>query len=124
MSIESRTVELEASTHASLVVRPGRHQESTPARAFWGAFSHAEIHEINGRLHVSIPAIEMRVSLGWMLPALSHAERVAMLTGMRRKTAAPVFEQVAALARERLDARDWSRLSRALHLSAPPELAG
>ena len=77
------------------------------------AFSDEEISAIERRLVGSRPAAEAMASLRWMLPAMSHPERVALLQGMRHAPPA-VFEGALAVARSHLAPRDVQRLEEVL----------
>lgn len=82
----------------------------------WAHFSDEELHEIHDALLASIPADEMAVHFRWMLPQLSHPERVGMLSGMRQGMPAEVFASQLELARPLLDARGWHKLQAALKI--------
>jgi hypothetical protein len=56
----------------------------------------------------------MGAFLRWMLPSVSHAERVAMLSGMRQDAPAEAFAGVLGLTRAHVSARDWAKLAAAL----------
>lgn len=100
------------------------HIEETEHNALlWAHYSDAELEEIHQRLVAAVPPEKMRIYLRWMLPALSHAERVAMLAGMRQGAPREVFDGVLSLTRAHLRGRDWSKLSEALGLGGIPALA-
>lgn len=80
----------------------------------WAHFSDEELIEIHDALLASVPAEEMAVHFRWMLPQLSHLERVGMLSGMRQGMPAEVFLAQLDLARPLLDARAWHKLQAAL----------
>ncbi len=91
------------------------HLEETEHNAvLWAHLDDAGIMAIHGQLLASLTPAEMTMSLRWMLPALSPAERLGMLAGMKAKAPAPVFGVVLALARERLNDDDWALLARGL----------
>ena len=91
------------------------HNEETAGNALlWATHTDAELMAIHGALLASIKPQEMAVALRWMIPALNHAERVAMLRGMRHDAPAPVFQSVLRIAREHLAPRDWEKLTAAL----------
>jgi hypothetical protein len=89
-------------------------EESANNRVLQEAFSDEELIALHDALLASIPPAEMAVYLRWILPSISHAERVAMLDDMRQKAPTEAFEGVLAMARMHLSGRDWSKLSRAL----------
>ena len=81
-------------------------------------FTDEEIHAIERRLVGSKPPADSMATLRWMLPSLSHPERVALLAGMRSAPPA-VLEGALALARTHLSPRDFERLSRAENVPGP-----
>lgn len=64
-------------------------------------------------LVASIPSDEMAVHFRWMMPSVSHAERVGMLQGMRQGMPPEVFASQLDMARPLLDARAWHKLKTA-----------
>lgn len=76
-------------------------------------FSDAELLAIERRLVASKPPGESMETLRWMLPAMSHPERVAMLRGMRQAPGGP-FEAALAVARAHLPPREAQRLEEAV----------
>ena len=76
-------------------------------------FTDDEIHAIERRLVASKPPAESMATLRWMLPAMNHPERVALLSGMRSAPPA-VLEGAMAVAKSHLAPRDFERLARAL----------
>lgn len=80
----------------------------------WRHFSDEELIEIHDALLASIPGEEMALCFRWILPHLSHPERVAMLGGMRQGMPAEVFASQLDLARPLLNVRAWHKLQAAL----------
>ena len=78
----------------------------------------AEIGAVEQALIASIAPLDLMVILHWMLPALNHAERSAMLAGMRASAPGEVFASVLALARAQLSLSDWHKLEDSLALAA------
>lgn len=89
-------------------------EETAHNEALWATHTDAELNELHDRLVQSIPPEEMVGVLRWMLPSISHAERVGMLQDMRGKMPPPVFEGVLQLTREALPIHDWAALCRTL----------
>jgi hypothetical protein len=97
-------------------------EETHNMAVLWSTCSDEELMAIEHAIVASIPPALMARCLHWMLPALPHAERVAMLQGMRGDAApAGVFEATLAIARAQLDARDFQKLEAAL--AGPPPAA-
>ena len=79
----------------------------------WRHFSDEELLAIHDELVASIPAEEMALHFRWMVPQLSHPERVAMLGGMRQGMPPEVFATQLDMARPLLNARAWHKLQAA-----------
>jgi hemerythrin-like domain-containing protein len=93
------------------------HVEDTEHNAvLWAAFSDEELQQIEGAIIASIPPEDMAVIFRWMLPAIDHPARVALLEGVRQGAPREVFEGVLAIAQARLGRRDWQKLTAALQL--------
>lgn len=98
------------------------HVEETDHNAvLWAYYSDDELFSIHHTLVASLSPHESQQSLYWMLPNISHAERVAMLGGMRANAPAPVYEGTLTMLRPQLTAKDWAKLEAAL--AAPAQLA-
>ncbi|MFC5527380.1 hypothetical protein ACFPPA_16685 [Rhodanobacter ginsengisoli] len=93
------------------------YEEREHNATLWAHYSDAELQAIEGALVASLPPETAMLSMRWMIPAISHAERVQLLGGIRANAPAEVLSGVLNLARARLDERDWSRLAAALELS-------
>ena len=100
------------------------HVEETANNAvLWAAYTDAELHELHGALLQSIPPDEMAVYLRWIVPSVTHGERVATLSGMRAGAPPEVFAGVLAMTRGLLGARDWDKLAAALDVDATAAVA-
>lgn len=75
----------------------------------WRLFTDDELDALEARAGAAIPPEFKMVALRWMLPALSHPERVAMLRSMSG-TPPAVMQGVLAVARTHLSAREYERL--------------
>lgn len=109
---------------AAFVADNLRHMEDEETRAnalLSELFTDEEIEAIERRLVASKAPGEMMEALRWMLPAMHHGERVALLGGMRAAPAA-VFEAALAVARSHLPARDVAKLEGALAQREPAML--
>ena len=80
----------------------------------WQHFSDEELIEVHDALLASVPPDEMAIHFRWMLPQLSHLERVGMLGGMRQGMPPEVFASQLSLVEALLDERSWRKLSVAL----------
>lgn len=92
-------------------------EESVHNTLLWTAYSDAELLALHDRILGAIAPEEMGQVLHWMLPALSHAERHAMLADMRSKAPPPAFAATLQLAQSRLPASEWQKLATALDLA-------
>lgn len=100
------------------------HEEETANNAvLWAGYTDAELHELHGALLQSIPPEEMAVYIRWILPSVTHAERLATLVGMRADAPPEAFDGVLAMARGLLPARDWDKLAAALGVGGPSAVA-
>lgn len=79
----------------------------------WQHYSDQALIVLHDELVASIPPDEMALHFRWMLPNVSHAERVGMLQGMRQGMPAEVFASQLDMARPLLDARSWLKVKAA-----------
>lgn len=91
-------------------------EESVHNTLLWTAYTDAELLALHEHILAGIPPEEMAQVLHWMLPALSHAERLGMLADMRGKAPPPAFAATLKLAQARLPASEWLKLATALDL--------
>lgn len=106
---------------ARFVAENLEHMEVEETHNAWrlrDAFDDAELARIHERVLESIPPEEMAVFMRWILAAVSHDERVAMLADMRANAPAPAFDGTVALCRDLLAPNDWAKLAKALALPA------
>ena len=91
------------------------HEEETENNAvLWRHYSDEEIQAIEQRLVQSLTPEESDRYMRWMLTAMNHQEREAMLTEMRQMAPPPVYEGVLTLARHSLPVVEWGKLELAL----------
>jgi len=91
------------------------HEEETSHNAtLWDCYSDSEIAAIEGRLKSQLTPAEMQHAMRWMLPALTPAERAAMLEEVREFAPVPVYEGLLAAARAHLDATAMRKLEASL----------
>ena len=93
------------------------YEETHNQAALWAVYSDEELIAIEQAIVASLPPAVMGRMLHWLLPANPHAERVAMLAGMKAVAPRPVFESAAMLARQRLTDTDWLKLADALDIT-------
>ena len=95
-------------------------EETVHNAALWAAYSDTELLEIHHRILASIEPLEMALVLRWMVPALSPAERAAMLGEMQQQMPPEAMRGVLDVVRPHLDAQAWAKLARALNLPPVP----
>lgn len=95
-------------------------EETEHNAVLWAHYSDAELAEIHNALVATIPPQETMLAMRWMLPFLSPAERVAVLSDMRAHAPAPAFGAVLEAVQPHLTQPEWAKLARALDLPAAP----
>lgn len=91
-------------------------EETEHNAVLWATHTDDEIRGLEHRIVSSLKPEQSALSMRWMLPHMTPAERAAMLGGMRQAAPAEVFEGVLSLIRPLLGGRDWRKLSLALGL--------
>lgn len=79
-------------------------------------YTDAEVRAIEVALVAALSPESAAMSLRWMIPAVNHAERVALFHGIQESAPTPVFEGALAIAKSYLSGRDWDKLNHALAL--------
>jgi Hemerythrin HHE cation binding domain len=97
-------------------------EESAHNSALWATYSDAELLEIHQRILASIDPAEMALTLRWMVPAMSPAERAAMLGEMQTQMPPEAMRCVLEIVRPHLNDTAWAKLARALRIPAVPGL--
>ncbi|WP_395699294.1 hemerythrin domain-containing protein [Aquabacterium sp.] len=91
-------------------------EETEHNAVLWATHTDDEIRALEHRIVSSLKPEQSALSMRWMLPHMTPAERAAMLGGMRRTAPAEVFDTVLSQVRPLLGGRDWRKLSVALDL--------
>lgn len=99
------------------------YEETEHQRLLTAVYTDAELLALEQRIVASLSPETAGLVMRWMLPYLNHAERSAMLCGMRQQAPAEVFDGVMALAREHLRPRDWFKLVGSLSQESSPTRA-
>ncbi|MFZ2299173.1 MAG: hypothetical protein WAV91_13110 [Aquabacterium sp.] len=99
-------------------------EEQAHNAVLWAHYSDDELIALHDELVASIPPDEMALHVRWILPSVSHAERVGMLQGMRQGMPPEVFASQLDMARPLLQARDWLKLKAAFQeeVAVPQEM--
>lgn len=90
-------------------------EDRTVMPSIWAACSDEEIAACRAAFMAEIPPGEAAYTQELMLPALSTAERVAVLRGARQHLPPPVYHQLLTLAERILGPERWQRTSAELH---------
>jgi hypothetical protein len=89
-------------------------EETAHNAALWMNYTDDELHALHGRLMASIPPQEVLEVARWMVPALSPAERAAMLNGMKAELPPQAFQALVGTVRPYLDDLAWTKLAPAI----------
>ncbi|WP_181444411.1 hemerythrin domain-containing protein [Bacillus sp. 03113] len=100
-----------------------QNEEGPGMKALWEHLTDDQIKEISINIRSSIPPQTMSIFLHYMIPAMSHQERVEMLSGMKKFAPKEAYAGVLRLAESRLDQISWIQLKTALE-EIKPEGAG
>lgn len=90
------------------------HEEQDNMAVLWAHYSDAELIELHDVLVAGIPADEMAQWFRWIVPNVTHNERVAMFLGMRQGMPAAIFAQHLDAAAALLPAPQAHKLQLAL----------
>ena len=93
-------------------------EETRHNAALWAGYDDRELLAIEHAIVASIPPDQMAAVLHWMLPALNHPQRQAMLEDMRDNAPAGAADGVMRMAESLLPAGEWRKLERALTVAA------
>lgn len=89
-------------------------EETAHNAALWAHYSDAELMQLHGRLMASIDPREHLTVARWMVPALTPAERAAVVGGMKAEASPEAFMGLLAHIRPHLDDKAWKQLARAV----------
>lgn len=93
-------------------------EETAHNAALWAHYSDAELLQLHGRLMASIDPREQLEVARWMVPALSPAERAAVVGGMKAEAPPEAFIGLLAHIRPHLDDKAWNQLAHAVGVAA------
>ncbi|RKN81974.1 hemerythrin domain-containing protein [Paenibacillus ginsengarvi] len=89
-------------------------EEGPGMTALWEHLTDGELKVLSQKIRSSIPPQTMAIFMYYIIPAISHAERVEMLGEMKLYAPKEAYAGVLGLAESRLDAANWGRLQAAL----------
>lgn len=97
-------------------------EETVHNAALWAHYQDEELAALHGRLLASLAPQEVLLTMRWMVPALSPAERIGLLNGMKAEAPPEAFLGVVAHVRPYLDDAAWAQLVPAIGLAQQPGL--
>jgi hypothetical protein len=86
------------------------HEETAHNRVLWACYSDVELAAVHRRLVAAGGAVASAAVERWVLPAVTPAERAAMVAGMQRNGDRAAVVDLVRRARPRVSARDWAKL--------------
>lgn len=89
-------------------------EEGPGMKALWDNLTDDQIKAISINIRSSIPPFAMSIFMHYMIPAISHQERVVMFGDMKKFAPKEAYEGMKKLAESRLDPTNWGRLQAAL----------
>ena len=92
-------------------------EEQDNMAVLWRHYSDEQLINLSKELVASIPPEEMALSMRWMLPNMSHQERLAMLGGLKAQAPRPVFNERMLAVKALLSEPDWEKLASGLALN-------
>jgi hypothetical protein len=91
-------------------------EETAHNAALWAHYSDAELMQLHGRLMSAIDPREHLLVARWMLPALTPAERCAVVGGMKAEAPPEAFLGLMAQVRPHLSCQTWTQLAHDFNL--------
>lgn len=82
----------------------------------WSNYADPELLQILGEFPKKATPQIMGYFLKYMLPAVNHYERVAMVGSMRQNLPEPAFNNIQSICETQLSEKDWGKLKVALEL--------
>jgi len=91
-------------------------EETEHNAVLWATHDDAEIVALEQRIVASLTPDQAQLSMRWMLPHMTPAERADLLGGVRAQAPAEAFNGLLSMIRPLLGGRDWRKLAHALGL--------
>ena len=92
-------------------------EETDNAVTLWELYTDEQLAAIHTALVSAVAPERMVVYLRWMIPSMSHPERIRLLKGIEATAPRQVFEGVLQVAESRLSPEDWSKLADGIGLT-------
>ena len=97
-------------------------EEGPGMKALWENLTDDQLKVISINIRSSIPPQTMSIFMHYMIPAISHQERLEMFSDMKRFAPKEAYEGMLGLAKSRLDQKSWEQLQTALEEINPEEV--
>lgn len=91
-----------------------QNEEGPGLHALWKNLTDDELKRISMNIRSSIPPQTMAIFMHYMIPAISHEERLEMFTDMKKFAQKEAYEGMRNLAQSRLEQKSWVELHTAL----------
>ncbi|KIL38174.1 hypothetical protein SD70_27990 [Gordoniibacillus kamchatkensis] len=89
-------------------------EEGPGMKALWEHLTDDQLKVISMNIRSSIPPQAMMIFMHYIIPAISHQERVVMLSDMKSVAPREFYEEVVRIAENRLEPQSLSELKSAL----------
>jgi len=89
-------------------------EEGPGMKALWENLTDDQLKVISINIRSSIPPQTMSIFMHYMIPAISHQERLEMYSDMKRFAPKEAYAGMLSLAESRLDQKSWVKLQTAL----------
>jgi len=89
-------------------------EEGAGMKVLWENLTDDQLKVISVNIRSSIPPKTMSIFMHYMIPAISHLERLEMFSDMKKFAPKEAFEGMLGLAKSRLDKNSWVQLQTAL----------
>ncbi|MFC5468284.1 hemerythrin domain-containing protein [Cohnella suwonensis] len=89
-------------------------EEGPGKKALWENLTDDQLKTISIQIRSTIPPHAMAIFMHYMIPAISHQERVVMYDDMKKSAPKEAYEGMKKLAEARLDPTSWLKLQAVL----------
>lgn len=89
-------------------------EEGPGMKALWDNLTDDQLKVISINIRSSIPPQTMAIFMHYMIPAISHEERLEMFSDMKRFAPKEAYAGMLSLAKSRLEPKSWVQLQTAL----------
>ena len=93
-------------------------EEADHNAVLWSTHTDAELLALEQAIVASVAPPLRTAYMRWMVPAIPHADRAALLSALRESAPAEAFDATLAMLMPHLGQRDWAKLMAALRSGA------